>query len=392
MSSGLPLNGVRVIDMTIARAGPTTVRQLADWGADVVRIDIPEASESFSTERHGSDFQNLHRNKRSLSLDLKHPDAQRLFREQLVPEADVLVENFRAGVKHRLGVDYDTVRELNPRLVYGSISGFGQDGPYASRPGVDQIAQGIGGLMSVTGLPGQGPVRAGIPVSDLAAGLYLAFGIVLALYERERSGEGQWVHTSLLEAQIGFLDLQAARWLVDGEVPPQAGNHHPTMIPMGLFPAADGHVNIAAPRSGKFADLCRELGAEELLEDPDFATSRARSHNRDRLNEALGKHTARHAMSDLVNRLNDAGIPCGPVHRVSETFDDPQVRHLGIAAPLEHPELGTLRLVGQPVHLGRHDPAPRTAAPDPGEHTGEVLRELGLSDDDITQLRRDGAV
>ena len=257
----LPLADLVVLDLTVARAGPTAVRQLADWGAEVIRIEPAGAHDDVTGgRRHGSDFQNLHRNKRCITLDLKQPRGREIFLA-LARRADVVVENFRADVKHRLGVDYESVRAVNPRIVYGSISGFGQDGPYRDRPGVDQIAQGLGGLMSVTGLPGQGPVRVGVAISDLAAGLYLACGILVALHERARSGEGQWVTTSLLEALIGMLDFQAARFLVEGEVAGQAGNHHPTLAPMGVFPTADGHINIAATSGHAVPCAARSVGA-----------------------------------------------------------------------------------------------------------------------------------
>ncbi len=262
-----------VLDLTVARAGPTAVRQLADWGAEVIRIEPAGAHDDVTGgRRHGSDFQNLHRNKRCITLDLKQPRGREIFLA-LARSADVVVENFRADVKHRLGIDYDSVRAVNPRIVYGSISGFGQDGPYRDRPGVDQIAQGLGGLMSVTGLPGQGPVRVGVAISDLAAGLYLACGILVALHERARSGEGQWVTTSLLEALIGMLDFQAARFLVEGEVAGQAGNHHPTLAPMGVFPTADGHINIAASSGAQFRSLLEALGAARAR-----AAARVRRH------------------------------------------------------------------------------------------------------------------
>lgn len=385
-SSTLPLSRFRVIDLTVARAGPTAVRQLADWGADVIHIDPPRIDRDVTGERQGFDFQNLHRNKRSLTLNLKTDEGREILLK-LAKDADVVVENFRPGVKHRLGIDYEALRAVNPRIVYGSISGFGQDGPYRDRPGVDQIAQGLGGLMSVTGLPGQGPVRVGVPISDLAAGIYLAFGILAALIEREESGEGQWVHTSLLEAQIAMLDLQAARWLIDGEVPPQAGNHHPTLIPMGVFPTADGHINIAAPTNRMFQIFCETAGAEDLARKPEYADPEQRSRNRDALNAEIGEYTKRRGSAEWIRVLNAAGIPCGPINSVDQTFADPQVRHLGMATPVEHPVLGTLKLVDQPVKLTRTPQRMRRAAPDQGEHTDEILSELGYDGEAIARLR-----
>ncbi len=386
--SELPLSRYRVIDLTIARAGPTAVRQLADWGADVVRIEVPAQADSVLDEqRLGPDFLNLHRNKRCMTLDLKAPRGLEIFFE-LVREADVVIENFRAGVKHRLGIDYDSVRARNPRIVYGSISGFGQDGPYSTRGGLDQIAQGLGGLMSITGLPGQGPVRVGVPIADLAAGMYLAIGILVALLEREASGEGQWVHTSLLEAQISMLDFQAARWLIDGEVPPQAGNHHPTSIPMGTFPTADGHINIAAPGNRMFRSFCEAIGAKELLERPEYANAAERSENREALNAEISGYTRERPSADWIEFLNDLGLPCGPINSIDQTFADPQVRHLGIATPVEHPELGTIEIVGQPVTLTRTPQRMRFAAPGKGEHTDAILAELGYDHGEIAELRK----
>src|SRR5438477_1519588 len=269
----MPLSRFTVLDLTRVRAGPTAVRQLADWGAQVIKIEAPPGpGEAMGGPRHGPDFQNLHRNKRSLTLDLKAPEGVEIFRK-LVRRADVLVENYRPDVKTRLGIDYAALEPLNPRLVYASISGFGQTGPYRDRPGFDQIAQGMGGLMSITGLPGQGPVRVGIPVADLSAGIFCALGILVALLEREVSGEGQWVESSLLGAQISLLDFQAARWLIAKEVPGQAGNDHPTSIPTGVFPTRDGHINIAASGKHIFARFCRTLGVPQLLEDARFADS-----------------------------------------------------------------------------------------------------------------------
>ena len=386
----LPLEPYTVIDLTRARSGPTCVRQLADMGAKVIQIWAREDTGG-DFPRRGFDSLNLHRNKRSMTLDLKSPRGIEILK-RLVAQADVVVENFRPDVKHRLGIDYDTLSKLNPRLIYGSISGFGQTGPYRDRPGYDQIAQGMGGLMSITGLPGQGPVRVGIPVADLTAGIILAQGILGALIERERSGKGQWVHTSLLEAMVTMLDFQAARWLIDGTIPPQAGNDHPTSIPTGVFKTADGHINIAASGQHMFRRLCETLGTETLLDDARFKTAPDRSKNRAPLAAELDKAFVTKTSAEWVELLNAKGVPCGPIFNVKETFENEQVQHLGLATTVKHRELGEMRIQRPPVTLSRTPSSVRTAAPDIGEHTEEILGELGFSQADIDTLRRDKVV
>jgi crotonobetainyl-CoA:carnitine CoA-transferase CaiB-like acyl-CoA transferase len=383
------LSRFTVLDLTRVRSGPTCVRQLADWGANVIKIETPphlEKGEGPGGPRQGPDFQNLHRNKRSMTLDLKSPQGRAAFL-RMVEKADVVVENFRPDVKNRLGIAYDDLRKVDKRIILASISGFGQDGPYRDRPGVDQIAQGMGGLMSITGLPGQGPVRVGIPIADLTAGLFCALGIMVALLERESSGEGQWVSTSLLQAQIFMLDFQAARWLQMQEVAKQAGNNHPTSIPTGVFKTKDGHINIAAAGQEIYERLCRALGAEHLAADADFATDKARSKNRDRLNAALEEITKTKTSAEWIERINAAGVPCGPIYRIDEVFADPQVRHLGMAQPVDHPTLGRIEVVGQAVSLSRTPSQIRTATPERGEHTDAVLRELGYDAAAIAALR-----
>ncbi len=386
----LPLAPYTVIDLTRARSGPTCVRQLADMGANVVQVAAREDIEG-DFSRRGFDAQNLHRNKRSMTLDLKAPLGLEILK-RLVARADVVVENFRPDVKARLGIDFDTLSRINPRLVYGSISGFGQDGPYRERPGYDQIAQGMGGLMSITGLPGQGPVRAGIPVADLAAGLFLAQGILLALLERERSGRGQWVHTSLLQAMVTMLDFQAARWLIAKEIPPQAGNDHPTGIPTGVFKTRDGHINIAASGQRMFRRLCEALGTDALLDDPRFRTASDRSKNRRELTSELERALAMRTGSEWVELLNAKGVPAGPILNINEVFDNEQVRHLGMARPVKHPVLGELLLQAPPVVLSRTPGSVRLPAPDAGQHTDEILGELGYSSTEITAFHKDGIV
>ena len=385
MTTG-PLARFKVIDLTRVRAGPTAVRQLADWGADVIKIESPEGDAGLGGERHGPDFQNLHRNKRSLTLNLKAPEGLDILK-RLVARSDVVVENYRPDVKFRLGVDYESLKAINPRLVYASISGFGQDGPYRDRPGFDQIAQGMGGLMSITGLPGQGPVRVGIPVADLTAGVFAAMGILVALLEREESGLGQWVQSSLLGAQIAMLDFQAARWTIGKEVPEQAGNNHPTSIPTGVFQTADGYINIAAAGNDIYRRLCEALGVPQLATDPRYATGKSRSDNRDALNAEIETITKGRTSAAWIEALNKAGVPSGPIYRMNEVFDDPQVKHLGITRAVKHPVLGDLEVIGQAIELSRTPWSIRSATPEAGEHTDAVLGELGFGAADIAALR-----
>ncbi|HIM35229.1 MAG TPA: CoA transferase [Pseudomonadales bacterium] len=383
----LPLAHIKVLDLTRVRAGPTAVRQLADWGADVIKIEQPgDGGGTLGGARHGPDFQNLHRNKRSLSLNLKSDQGREIF-FKLVNDADVVVENYRPDVKFRLGIDYEKVKAVNPRVVYASISGFGQDGPYGHLPGFDQVAQGMGGLMSITGLPGQGPVRAGIPVADLSAGLYTALGILTALIGRQHTGTGQWVQASLLEAQIAMLDFQAERWLLDGEVAPQAGNNHPTGIPTGVFATADGHINIAATGAAIYERFCEVMQRPDWLTDERFRSPGARSKNRDAMNAEIEAITVGRSCETWVKAFNATGVPAGYIYSIDEVFNDPQVKHLQMASPVHHPELGDISLVAQPVTLSDAPFRIRSATPELGEHTDEVLGAIGYTDGEIEQFR-----
>ena len=378
------LSRFKVLDLTRVRAGPTCVRQLADWGADVIKVEMPEgldAGDPMGGPRMGPDFQNLHRNKRGLTLNLKSPEGVAIFKK-LVENADVVVENYRPDVKHRLGVDYAALSAINPKLVYASISGFGQDGPYAGRPGFDQIAQGMGGLMSITGEPGRGPMRVGIPVADLCAGLFAAMGILTALLERETSGQGQWVQTSLLQAQAFMLDFQAARWLMAGDIPKQAGNDHPTSIPTGVFTTSDGAMNIAASGQAIYARFVKVMGHPEWLEDERFATSSARSKNRHALNALIDEATRSNTTAHWVETMNEAGVPCGPINNMQQVFEDAQVMHLGIAQAL-----GETSYLGQPFTLSRTASAITSHPPAIGEHSAAILAEAGYTAEQIADFQ-----
>jgi formyl-CoA transferase len=380
-----------VLDLTRARAGPTCARQFADFGADVIKIEEPvEGGDGITGERDGSDFQNLHRNKRSMTLNLKNPAGLEVFM-RMVQRADVVIENYRPDVKVRLGIDYAALSKANPRIILASISGFGQDGPYANRAGLDPIAQGMGGLMMVTGRPGEGPMRAGAAVADMTAGFLSTIGILTALYEREQSGRGQWVQANLLQSQIALMDFQAARYLMEGELPGQAGNDHPTFMPASAYRTRDGYLNIASP-GRLWPRLCNALGQPGLATRADFATAALRSKNREQLRDVLNEILASRNSSEWNELLNAAGVPCGPIYRMDEVFSDPQVRHLNAAASVRHPRLGDLRILAQPVGLSRTPAAIVRSTPELGEHTAEVLAESGYTEKEINALRARGAV
>jgi crotonobetainyl-CoA:carnitine CoA-transferase CaiB-like acyl-CoA transferase len=393
IAASTALQRLRLIDLSRVRAGPTCVKQFADFGADVIKIESPpgvDPNENMGGPRDGPDMQNLHRNKRAMTLNLKTAEAKEVF-ARLVKTADVVVENYRPDVKYRLGVDYESLKKLNKRIILASISGFGQDGPYQARPGFDQIAQGMTGLMGVTGEPGK-PMRSGAAIADMTAGLFAALGVMTALLEREHSGEGQWVQSSLLQAGISLLDFQAARYTMKGEVPPQMGNDHPTSMPTSAYKTGDGYINVACSGDGMWMRLCKVLGREDMLAMAEFKSAELRAKNRVRLNEMLNECFAKGRSADWVARLNEAGVPCGPIYRMDEVFADPQVKHIGAAAEVNHPRLGKFKVLAQAVKLSRTPASIVSATPEIGQHTDEILGELGYSAAEIAKLREKGAV
>lgn len=386
--SELPLQGLKVLDLTIARAGPSAVRLLTDWGADVIKLEPPPTDpQSITGGRHGPDEQNLHRNKRGICINLKTDDGYAVFLK-MIEQVDVLVENFRAPVKRNLKIDYETLKQHNPRLIYASISGFGQDGPYSDRAGVDQIVQGMSGLMSITGQPGGDPMRVGIAISDTTAGMFLAQGILLALISRQQTGKGQWVHTSLLEGMLCKLDFQGARYTMKADVPKPQGNNHPTSFPMGTFRCRDGFINIAAPTERMWRRFLKAIGDSELGANPLFDSPGKRLKNKEKLEDAINTSLQSFEVATLVERINQEGVPCGPIFDVGEAFEDAQAKHLKMSKPVQHRSLGEVRLIRSPINLSSHPHAESfdRAAPDPGEHTREVLAEFGFSQSYIEKL------
>ena len=388
----LPLSPYTVLDLTIARAGPTAVRLLADWGATVIRIEAPVEGD-IAGSRHGPDSQNLHRNKRSLCLNLKTEEGKAVFMD-LVKKADVVMENFRVDVKHRLGLDYEAVKKVNPSIIYGSISGFGQEGPYAKRPAVDQVIQGMSGLMSITGEPERGPMRAGIAVSDTSAGMFLGQGILLALLHREQTGQGQWVHTSLLEAMLCKLDFQAARYTMSGEVAGQEGNNHPTLSPMGVFHTSDGLVNLAASTDKMWNTFCEVTNSEALANNENYKTVERRLNHREEVWQEVNKITLQLTTNELTQKMNSVGIPCGPINTIGEAFSDEQVSFLNMTKTAKHTELGDIELLRSPINMSNFEQGARFERPGPklGQHSIEILRELNYSEEKIAELKAYGTI
>jgi len=391
-SPTLPLTGLKVIDLCLARAGPTCVRHLADWGADVIKVEPTEDMRGDGEKRHGFDHQNLHRNKKSIRLNLKTPEGHAVLMK-MVKDADVVIENWRPDVKHRLKVSWEDLRKVNPKLVYASNSGFGQEGPIAKRGGVDQIVQGMSGLQTVTGEPGSGPMRTGIAVGDLTAGNLLALGIMMALYQRDRTGEGRWVNTSLLEALIMMMDFQASRYLIDGHVAKPAGNMHPTGDTTGVYPSSDGHFNIAGSSQKMWLKICEVLGKPEWTQPGHpWETKQLRLKDRVALQAAMSEVTKTKPMDYWIKAMEEAGVPCGPIYTMDRVFADEQIKYLGMAQPVQHPALGEIKIVASPLNFVGASRKIRMPTPDAGQHTDEILRGIGYSADEISQLRKANAI
>ena len=387
-----PLHGLRVLDLTRYLAGPYCTMLLGDMGAEVVKLEPPGAARSFASGAGGHAnyfFLSVNRNKRSLTLDLQQARGREVFL-RLVDQADVVVENFRPTVMEQLGLGAAALRARNPRLVYCNISGFGATGPYAQRPGFDQIAQGMSGLMSVTGT--EQPTRVGIAIGDVLAGIFAAYGIALALYHRQVSGVGQEVTTSLLEALVGVLSWSAGIYFATGAAPPLAGNHHPLAAPYGVFRARDRAFNIACGNERQWQELCRALGTPELVDDERFAAPLARVANRAALTAALEARLAERSAADWVTLLNQRGIPSGPINDMAEVFADPQVHARAMYVELPHPALGVLKTTGVPVKLSASPGAVRTVPPELGADTDAVLAASGFSADEIAELRGAGVI
>ncbi len=390
-----PLDKIRILDLTRFVAGPFCTQLLADMGAEVIKIESPGRGDE--TRYQGATikgeswyFVGLNRNKKSLTLDLKKEEGKEIFR-RLTREADVVVENFRPGVMRNLGFDYERLSKINPRIIYCGISGFGKDGPYAQRPAFDFIAQGLSGFMSITGFPDREPVRTGIPISDSIAGLYAAFGILVAWIARQATGRGQEVQTSLVDATVSVLSYLSAEHFALGKIPQRFGNDHPVLSPYGTFQAADGYINIAPSGDPMWERLAHALGLEDLVRDPRFKTNALRLQNRQELHRRVDEITSRKTMAEWIEFLNKEGVPCGPINNLAQALEDPQIRHQKMVMEVEQPS-GKVPILGFPVKMTETPAAIRRPSPQLGEHTGEILTNLGFSRDQVQEFKKKGAI
>ena len=396
-AGGGALDGIRVIDLTRALAGPYCTLMLGDHGADVIKVEIPgtgdETREWAPPHINGVSayYLSINRNKRSITIDLKHPEGKKVL-ERLIEGADVVVENYSPGTLERLGFAPDRIRAIAPRAILCRISGFGQDGPGRAWTAYDLIVQGMGGIMSLTGAEGGAPAMVGVPQADIVAGMFAAFAVASALHARERTGEGQVIDASMIGGQVALLSRQAARYFADGTVPKPEGNRHASIAPYETFRASDGFVNVCCANNGLFERMCRALDLEELLDDARFADNGKRVAHRDVLSGLIAHRVGELTKADVVRRLREVNVPVGPISDLGEVFTDPVVRHLGLIAEMDHPQAGRVRAPGIPVRMSATPPSVRRHPPELGEHTDEVLAEIGYSAEEIAKLRADGAV
>ncbi|HEV2248955.1 MAG TPA: CoA transferase [Candidatus Limnocylindria bacterium] len=391
------LAGIRVVDLTRALAGPYCTLMLADHGAEVIKVEQPGTGD----ETRGwapplingvsAYYLSINRNKRSITLDLKHPDGAKVL-ERLIEQADVVVENFSPGTLARLGFPKERIRALNTRAILCQISGFGQDGPGRAWAAYDLIVQGMGGIMSLTGEPGGDPVMVGVPQADMVAGMFAAFAIVAALHARERTGEGQTIDATMIGGQVALLSRQAARYFADGTAPRPEGNVHASIVPYQTFRAADGFVNVCCGNNALFERFCAALDLDDVARDERYAENGTRVQNRATLIPVLEKRIASLTKDEVVARLRKANVPVGPINDLHDVFTDPTVRHLGLIAEVDHPTAGRVRAPGIPVRMDGTPPSVRTPPPLLGEHTAAVLAELGYGPDEIATLRKGGAL
>ncbi len=391
------LDGIRIIDFSKALAGPYCTMLLADMGAEVIKVEMPGSGDDSRgwgppfIEGEAAYFLSVNRNKKSITLNLKDPKAKEIALK-IIEKADIVLESNRPGVMTKLGLDYETVKKINPGIIYCSISGFGQTGPYSKRPGFDQVIQGYGGIMGLTGEKGGGPLKVGIAVTDIATGMFAATGILTALYHRERTGQGQHVDASMLDGQVSWLTYQAGRYLASGNVPQRIGSAHPLIVPYQDFEASDGFINIAAGNDNLWKKFCAVTDLSDIADDPKFATNPKRVENRDEVVEIVSKKINTKTMQEWLDILNDAGVPCGPIYTVDQIFNDPQVLAREMLVEVDHPKCGKIQVTGSPIKLSETPAEITTHPPMLGEHNSSILQEFGFSEEDITKLKEDKVI
>ncbi|KPK89673.1 MAG: carnitine dehydratase [Deltaproteobacteria bacterium SM23_61] len=392
----MPLTGIKVIDLTRILSGPFCTMLLADMGAEVIKIEPPREGDPLRTQGAMRDglswyYASFNRNKKSVTLDLYSPEGKEIL-ESLIKKSDVVVDNFRPGVMEKMGFGYTRLKDMKSDIVYCGLSGFGKGGPYKDRPAFDFIIQAMSGLMSLNGKEGEEPIRVGIPISDLIGGLYAAFGITVALWNRSKTGQGQEIETSLLDGILSFFAYMSANYFATGQLPRRTGNDHPIIAPYGVFRAKDGDIAIAPSSEQIYQKFIESLGLIRLNQDADFSTNERRMANREKTNAIIQEKIGAQSREYWIEYLNRSGIPCGIIMNLSEVFNDPQVRHQQMVLEIDHPEYGRVRMTGFPVKLSSTPCQVRLPAPRLGEHTEEVLKELGMTQETFSALRKRGVI